>query len=125
PASSVQTPIEQDFSEYIPLVVSIIPSTDTCTDNFNEITYHTGEHLKLLGLKSPDIADFQISVENDEALFSRKGSQYVGAVEEGDLFGVLNDAKGRGAQAIGKLVEVGSDYIKIAPVINCKTQPLT
>ena len=125
PAPSVQTPIEQDFSEYIPLIVSIRPSADTCTDDSNGKTYHTGDHLKLLELKSSDITDFQISVENDTALFSRKGSQYVGVIKEGDLFGVLNDARGRGAQAIGKLVEVDPDYIKITPVIDCKTQPQT
>ncbi len=122
-APNVQTPIEQDFSEYIPLVVSIRPSADTCTDDSNGITYHAGDHLKFLELKSSDVVDFQISVENDAALFSRKGSQYVGAIKEGDLFGVLNDSKGRGAQAIGKLVEVDPDYIKITPVIDCKTQP--
>ncbi|GEM_PF-4077774 len=120
-----ETPIEQDFFKYIPLVVSIRPSVDTCTDDSNGKTYHTGDHLKLLELKSSDITDFQISVENKTALFSRKGSQYVGAIKEGDLFGVLNDAKGRGAQAIGKLVEVEPDYIKIVPVIDCKAQPQT
>lgn len=115
-------PTEQDFSDYVPIIVSVNPSADICTDDTNETTYRTGDHLKLLELSNSDIIDFQISVENKGALFSRKGSRYVGAVKEGDLFGVLYDAKGRGAQPLGKLVEVDQDSIKVVLVTDCQAQ---
>lgn len=117
PTAVVQT--KEDFSKYIPLVVSVSPSADTCIDDTNEITYRSGEHIKLLNISNPGFLDFQISVENEVALFSREGSPYVGVVREGELFGVLNDPQGRGAQAIAKLLDVGPDSIKIAQVADC------
>lgn len=122
PTATVHT--ERDFSKYIPLVVSVRPSRDICTDDSNEITYLTGDHVKLFDLSTSDIIDFQISVENEEALFAREGSPYIGTVREGELFGVLNDPKGRGARAIAKLVKVNPDSIKIAPITDCKNIPL-
>src|SRR3990167_5732861 len=59
---------EQDFSKYIPLVVSVEPSRDICTDS-SELTYQTGDHIALLKLSDSGIIDFEISVEDQVALF--------------------------------------------------------
>lgn len=110
---------EQDYSKYIPLVVSVDPALDACVNDTDVFTYRAGDHLKLLALSTSEIFDFQVTIDGDTAQFASDLTPYIGTVKEGNLFGVLNDPEGKGASPVAKLLEVNSDSIKIALVDRC------
>ncbi len=109
-----------DFSQYVPMIVSIDPSPEDCKESGNTIDYHSGENMQLYSPVTNSLLTFEVSVDGKDAVFQRKGSIYAGGVQEGEVFGILTDTQGRGAYTIGRIVEVGSDSVKIVR-LDCPT----
>ncbi|MEK7186323.1 MAG: hypothetical protein AAB675_03085 [Patescibacteria group bacterium] len=115
------SPTQLDFSEYVPIIVSMRDSEDYCLKD-KIITYHLGEPVELLDLQNGEVVSFELEIEENIAVFSTTKTKYKGGVKEGEVFGLLTDKEGRGANPIGKLIDVGTDSISVEPIDRDCTQ---